>query len=248
MQMHSETKMHARNCVIGALMATAAFVAALLAPGAAMADTVELEYDPQANPVEDNQTHLQVNKFDSAAHEFVEGAHLVIYAKEGGSPDNPVAEWVSGKGMHEIAGVLDVETEYVLHEVSAPEGYAVAKDVVFTLHSTEDQTTGEIIDGATYYDKDSKKTKTNAEFNIIDADGETAQGFVISLYDEVLPKEKVIHRSRETSDEIERSVETRNSLAQTSDLFNQPLVIGLAGAGVAVIVVGVISRRKKNEK
>ena len=71
---------------------------------------------------------------------------------------------------------------------------------------------------------------------------------MISLYDEVLPKEEVIHRSGKTNNEIERSVETRNSLAKTSDLFNQPLVIGLAGAGIAVIAVGVISRRKKREK
>ena len=209
----------------------------------ASADIVTLEYAPEANGVEDSMTHLQVNKFDAATHEYVKGAHLVIYARDGGSADKPVAEWVSGEGLHEIAGALNVETEYVLHEVSAPEGYAVAKDVTFVLHSTEGQTTGEILSGATYTDETGKKTKTNAEFDIIDEDGETAQGFVISLYDEALPSEKVVHRS----DEVERKGETRRSLARTSDLLDQPLMAGLAGAGLAILLVGIFSRRRKNE-
>jgi len=209
-----------------ALVAMIAVVVALLAPGAALAVTV-LDTAPTENPVADNVTRLQVNKLRADTHDYVVGAHLVIYPQ--GQPDNVVAEWVSEGSMHELARVLNINTPYVLHEVSAPEGYGLAQDVVFELYSEDFNTTGKIISGG---------DNGNAEFEIISGSG-PEQAFVINMYDPIKPAEdkREIHRQRE----VERPAST---LAKTSDLFNQPLFYGLLAAGVAAIAFGVWRRRK----
>ena len=209
------------------LAVTMAFVAALLAPGLALAETV-LEYEPQDNPVADNVTRVLVNKLRADTHEPIEGAHLVIYPAS--DPSTVVAEWVSTGEAHEIARTLDVNTRYVLHEISAPAGYGLASDVTFELYSEDFNTTGKIISGG----------GTNAEFDIISGSG-PEQAFVISLYDPIKPAEekKEIHRQRE----VERPASYQN-LVKTGDLFNQPLFYGLLVAGVAAIAYGIWRRRK----
>lgn len=209
------------------LAVTMAFVAALLAPGLALAETV-LEYEPQDNPVADNVTRVLVNKLRADTHEPVEGAHLVIYPAS--DPSTVVAEWVSTGEAHEIARTLDVNTRYVLHEISAPAGYGLASDVTFELYSEDFNTTGKIISGG----------GENAEFDIISGSG-PEQAFVISLYDPIKPAEekKEVHKQREVS----RPASYQN-LVKTGDLFNQPLFYGLLVAGVAAIAYGIWRRRK----
>lgn len=209
------------------LAVTMAFVAALLAPGLALAETV-LEYEPQDNPVADNVTRVLVNKLRADTHEPIEGAHLVIYPAS--DPSTVVAEWVSTGEAHEIARTLDVNTRYVLHEISAPAGYGLASDVTFELYSEDFNTTGKIISGG----------GENAEFDIISGSG-PEQAFVISLYDPIKPAEekKEIHKQREVS----RPASYQN-LVKTGDLFNQPLFYGLLVAGVAAIAYGIWRRRK----
>lgn len=234
MQMHK----HAR--ILAALIAVVAFVTVLLAPGYALAEegdddvpTVTLDYggldgSELENPVADNVTRVLVDKLAADTHEYVEGAHLVIYRQDDASK-TPVAEWVSTSSAHEIAKVLDINTPYVLHEVSVPEGYGLAQDVVFELYSENFNTTGRIISGG---------DNGNAEFQLISGSGSN-QAFVIALYDPVKPAEekKENHKQRE----VER---TRERLAQTSDLFNQPLVIGLCAGGIVAIAIGVRKARK----
>ena len=223
-------QMHKHTGIAAALMATIALVVALLAPGAALAyePDVYLDYEPTENPVADNVTRVLVNKLRKDTHEYVEGAHLVIYKES--DPSTVVAEWISTGTAHEIARTLDVNTRYVLHEVSAPAGYGLAKDVTFELYSEDFNTTGKIISGG----------GTNAEFDIISGSG-PEQAFVISLYDPIKPAEekKEIHRQRE----VERPASYQN-LVKTGDLFNQPLFYGLLVAGVAAIAYGIWRRRK----
>ena len=209
------------------LAVTMALVAALLAPGLALAETV-LEYEPQDNPVADNVTRVLVNKLRADTHEPIEGAHLVIYPAS--DPSTVVAEWVSTGEAHEIARTLDVNTRYVLHEISAPAGYGLASDVTFELYSEDFNTTGKIISGG----------GENAEFDIISGSG-PEQAFVISLYDPIKPAEekKEVHKQREVS----RPASYQN-LVKTGDLFNQPLFYGLLVAGVAAIAYGIWRRRK----
>ena len=212
-----------------AALAAAAIAAVLLVPSVAVAE-VTLDYEPEVNPVADNVTRLEVNKLKKGSRDFVEGAHLQILDENGNvvkdANGNPV-EWVSGKGYHEIAKVLDIETVYILHEVSAPDGYNVAKDTKFILHSEDFNTTGEIISG------------DDAEFTTVSGAGPD-QAFVINLYDEArIEVEKVVHKQNKR--EIEHS---RERLAKTGDLFNQPLFIGLCAGGFVAIALGVRKARK----
>jgi len=210
-----------------ALVAMIAVVVALLAPGAALAETV-LDSAPTENPVADNVTRLEVNKLRADTHEYVEGAHMVIYPQ--GDPNNIVAEWVTATSMYELARVLDINTPYVLHEVSAPEGYGLAEDVVFELYSENFNTTGRILSG---------DANGNAEFEIISGSG-PEQAFVINMYDPIKPREeeREIHKQRE----VERPA--KETLPKTGDLFNQPLFYGLLAAGVAAVGYGIYMRRK----
>lgn len=210
-----------------ALVAMIAVVVALLAPGAALAETV-LDYEPTENPVADNVTRLEVNKLRADTHEYVEGAHMVIYPQ--GDPNNIVAEWVTATSMYELARVLDINTPYVLHEVSAPEGYGLAEDVVFELYSENFNTTGRILSG---------DANGNAEFEIISGSG-PEQAFVINMYDPIKPREeeREIHKQRE----VERPA--KETLPKTGDLFNQPLFYGLLAVGVAAVGYGIYMRRK----
>ena len=69
----------------------------------------------------------------------MEGAHIQILDKNG----NVVEEWDSTKEAHEVTG-LKAGT-YALHEVSAPEGYAVAEDITFTIEADGTVKVGETV-------------------------------------------------------------------------------------------------------
>ena len=150
---------------------------------------VLLDYRPQSNPVADRTVHLNVNKLDRDTHEFVVGAHLQIIDKATGEV---AADWTSDGTTQESARELDVDRPYILHEVSAPEGYEVAEDVEFILRSVNFETKGEVISGATTADG-----QPNAEFNNISGDIET-QAFVISLYDKGTGVTRTVTERRES--------------------------------------------------
>lgn len=62
----------------------------------------------------------------------MEGADLSIINKSTGEVVN---RWTSGKANQKLEGVLNVDTTYILRENAAPEGYAKADDVEFTIDS-----------------------------------------------------------------------------------------------------------------
>lgn len=234
--------------VLGAVAAAAALAAALLAPAAALGDT-ELSYEPQANPVADNATRLLVNKLDKDTREYVVGAELQIIGPDGYVVD----QWQSTGEAHELEGVLSINVEYVLHEVVAPENYALADDVTFVLRSEDFNTTGEIVSGG----------GSNADFTAVSGDG-SEQAFVIAMYDKVTPEEEIrrIQRERErqeqdedeTEDEVvrQRTVRSetsvgggsgsRENLSKTGDVWNQPLTWALAAVGVGALAFGLWKR------
>ena len=66
---------------------------------------------------------VRVNKVDVDDGKALSGAKLQILDKDG----KVVEEWVSDGKAHEIKGLNSGET-YTLHEVTAPDGYTVARD------------------------------------------------------------------------------------------------------------------------
>ena len=198
-------------------------VAVALVPAIARADEkkVLLDYRPQEHAVADRTVHFNVKKLDRDTHEYVRGARLQIIDKETGSV---VAEWTSDGSTEQTARELDVDHPYILHEVSAPEGYKVADDVEFVLRSVNFETKGEVISGATTADG-----KPNA--------------FQISLFDEHEEGERTVVQHRETPKE-DKDNRSAGRLSQTSDPTNYLPAIVIAVIGLIVVIVAIVLRRR----
>ena len=75
-------------------------------------------------------TRVQISKIDISTNKELPGAKLSIIDKDG----KTVESWISGKEPHMIEKLRP--GVYTLHEVTAPDGYEVAKDVKFTVKET----------------------------------------------------------------------------------------------------------------
>ena len=87
-------------------------------------------------------TKVEVSKKDITNDEEIEGAHMMVYPK--GRPGEVFETWISGQDgknedgtikPHLIKG-LETNVDYILKETSSPYGYAIAKEVEFTVKDT----------------------------------------------------------------------------------------------------------------
>lgn len=90
-----------------------------------VADTGEV----QKVEMKDDITKVEISKTDISGKELP-GAKLTILDQEG----NEVESWTSGEKPHYIE-MLPIG-KYTLHEVSAPDGYLVAEDIIFEVKDT----------------------------------------------------------------------------------------------------------------
>ena len=81
--------------------------------------------------MEDEYSRTEISKTDSTTGEELKGAKLQILDAEGTVRD----EWITNGEPHRIEK-LPVHEELILREIAAPEGYALAEDVTFTLEDT----------------------------------------------------------------------------------------------------------------
>ena len=181
--------------------------------------------------VYDEATRVGFNKLDTRTREWVVGAQLEIRREDTGEV---VASWTSGESTKELVATLDVDVNYVLHEVKAPEGYREAADVVFT------------IDPYGKVSLVSGSENGNAEIS-----AET-----ITLFDTQLDAEEVVTQERVT----ERRVTDDNdgnrgtggttrgggNLPTTGDLASNGWMLAGLAALIAVAVTGavVLHRRR----
>lgn len=158
--------------------------------------------------VSDEVTKLDVAKVDAGVkHEPVSGAQLQIIEKESGKV---VYSWTSTGEAEQIHKVLNVNTAYILHEVSAPEGYETAPDTEFSI---DDYGTVSFSTGAT-----------------IENNAELTDKYSVNLYDKKVGEERIIYLHGDAAS-------TNVSTAQTGDrspfiLVAIVLVIAVAGVGV----------------
>ena len=210
-----------RLALITAIMA--AIVAALVLPARAFA-VQDLYYNPpeSVNPVADNVTRLEMNKFEKGTDKALPGAKMVIIDEATGEV---VHSWTTGEGAEVIEKKLNVDTWYIMREVEAPAGYATAPDTRFILHSEEFNTRGEILN-----------EHDNVEFSAVTGSGQE-QAFVINLYDDAtMVQEKENHVKREV----------KRKLPQTSDLFDPTIACFVGAGGLAEIAAGLSMRRRSN--
>lgn len=78
----------------------------------------------------DDITRVEISKRDITNQQELPGAHLVLKTKDGEIVD----EWTSTDKPHYLEKLP--AGEYVLHESTAPSGYAIAEDVAFTVQPT----------------------------------------------------------------------------------------------------------------
>lgn len=87
----------------------------------------------------DDTTKVQISKQHITTGEELPGADLQIIDKNG----DVIEEWTSTKEPHYLEAVLKAGETYTLHEVIAPDGYAIANDVEFTVNA--DGTVTEVV-------------------------------------------------------------------------------------------------------
>lgn len=208
-----------RLALITAIMA--ALVAALVLPARAFA-VQDLYYNPpeSVNPVADNVTRLEMNKFEKGTDKALPGAKMVIIDEATGEV---VHSWTTGEGAEVIEKKLNVDTWYIMREVEAPAGYATAPDTRFILSSEDFNTVGEI-----------SNQHDDVEFSVISGAG-PEQAFVINLYDRL-----------EVEEERHVQREVKRKLPQTSDVFDPTIALIVGAGGIAAVVVGIIVRRRSN--
>ena len=87
----------------------------------------------------DDTTKVQISKQDITTGEELPGADLQIIDKNG----DVIEEWTSTNEPHYIEGKLIAGEKYTLREITAPNGYAIANDVEFTVNA--DGTVAEVV-------------------------------------------------------------------------------------------------------
>ena len=132
--------------------------------------TVNTDGTPTMVEMRDAPTSVQIEKRDKQTHERIGGALLQLFDSKGTKVD----EWTSSASeAHTITGKLIVDETYTLHESKAPNGYASADDVSFTVQDTADTITVSMDDPPT----ETYITKTD-----ITGDNEVI-GATLTLYD-----------------------------------------------------------------
>lgn len=91
--------------------------------------TVSDEGDVNYVEMIDDTTKVKISKKDITNFEELPGATLQIIDKDG----NIIEEWISTSEPHMIEGKLKASEEYTLRETIAPDGYAIANDITFSV-------------------------------------------------------------------------------------------------------------------
>ena len=126
--------------------------------------------------IEDARTSIKIAKVDKTSGEKVEGAKIQILDKEG----IVFEEWQSGKEAHEVTGLKTGEI-YILREIEAPVGYALAADTEFALKAdgTIDMSkTTAVVENGEILIKDSKIRVT---ISLQDVNGNLIGGAVLKI-------------------------------------------------------------------
>lgn len=171
--------------------------------------------------VSDYTTDLSVSKLAADNHDTVTGAHLQILDAATGAV---VADWWSTESPERLAKVLNVDTDYVLHEEEAPSGFSKAADVTFSINAYD----GEVVikggNDAGQAETMDKKSLALYDTRIVAGGGDT------------------IVKQNQDSNESTGSA-AQSGLAKTGDYI--PVVVGvLVFVAALTAVIALIARRK----
>ena len=157
-------------CAVLAAMAVLCLAFATTALAAATEVTL-----PDKFNVSDAVTNFKMAKLDSSSHAYVKGAQMVIINKD---TQEVVASWTTGEEPYvdkpyELTKTLNVNTHYILREISAPNGYTIAKDTEFYVNASETE-------GITIVSGDDAELTSSYTVALYDAPATTDQEIVVS--------------------------------------------------------------------
>lgn len=203
--------------VIAAAMALS-FAVALPRAYAAEDDAQTLDATDAGIQVSDDVTRFDVAKLDPDTREYVKGATMQIIEKDAGTV---VDQWVSTDATHKNSKQLNVNTHYILREISAPDGYEKAKDTEFYIDQTE-----------------------GVGVHIVSGDdAELTQSYVVNLYDKKADSESTTTVTKQGKDTT-TTVTNKVVAPKTGDETPLWLVAGLVVvAAVAIIALQAAKRR-----
>lgn len=189
--------------------------------------------------VSDDVTHVKISKFETGTHEWVEGAHMAIIEKD---TQEVVAEWITGAETFVLEKKLDVDTPYILKELAAPAGYALAQDVEFYVNASE-------AEGITLVD------------NGGEGNAEQTDSITIAVYDvadDAIVTETQTQRGETTTIVNTRKIGSSDATAPSASRVAAPktgdetplyvVAVVAAVAVVGIIVLQVVKRRRKTDE
>lgn len=129
--------------------------------------------------MKDDTTKVSITKKDITGENEIAGATLEVWDMQG----NVIDSWVSDGTTHEISGILAAGAKYILHEVSAPDGYVVATDVEFIVDANGKVTEVTMLDDTTKLhvtkkDITGEKELAGAALEVKDTDGNIIDAWV----------------------------------------------------------------------
>ena len=139
--------------------------------GYAIATAIEftVEDDGEIQQIAMVDKQVFVTKYDVTGEEELPGAELTVTDTEG----NVVDSWTSGEEAHAVKG-LTVGQTYTLTEVTAPEGYAIASAIEFTVEDNGEIQQVAMIDKQVFVSKrdvTGEEELPGAELTVTDAAG-----------------------------------------------------------------------------
>lgn len=180
-------------------------------------------------------TDIKVAKLSSDTQEYVKGAHLAIINKKTGAT---VKDWYTDGDLDSFPKLLDVNTTYILRELSAPKGYEVAKDIEFTINEKDGELT-------------IKSSNTDGHAEVYDKT-------ILRLYDRPAGSVQNVNVTKKGEDTVEREkskgTEQGNeqgtqkpgeTMAQTSDDTNRLPAVILATVGCVLLALGLMTQRRR---
>ena len=129
--------------------------------------------------MKDDTTKVSITKKDITGENEIAGAALEVRDADG----NVIDSWISDGTPHVISGILVAGATYTLHEVSAPDGYVVAKDAEFTVDAEGNVTSVTMLDDTTKvsitkYDLTGENEIAGASLEVRDAEDNIIDAWV----------------------------------------------------------------------
>ena len=192
-----------------------------------------------ANGVGDFVSKLKVAKLDTQGN-FIPNATLDVYTFDPKKKDGigeRVIRWTTAEGCQYLQRILNVETPYVLVETNAPDGYAIADNIIFSIGKYDSSITCYILkDGKLTASEKETQLHTNGSELIMVDDPIT----VMNKTDyKIIPQVKELTRDREI---------TVPGAPKTGDQPIIPLVVILLAGIIGFAGIEIEKRRKNREE